>query len=368
MRILKNIFVIVISFIPILVVGQEVPFYSNYTNNPLVYNPANAGYSGGIDLFLHHRSQWSGFKGSPVTQLFTMSAPLTKINSGLGIFFQNDQRGLFNVLTGSAKLAYHAKLNKKSSLSFGVGLDIHNRLLRLGESTVRDIDDPMLSQGTTSETFFDASLGLEYHFTDKLMVGLSVPQLLEGAQKKENRLVENSRYFIGQASYLFKVIPSKNIKVQPVVLVRYLQNVPLQFDVNTLIHFKERFMVGVGYRNNYAMNFHAGVNIKSFKVRYVYDFATTNSAINAGLSHEITLGYTVSAHSKNKEIVAKFSEVLPVPNKKKALTVDEIKGILNLLIDEFLEIGTNNLEKLSKTELLQIHTIMKLLKDLEKMK
>ncbi len=368
MRILKYIFVIVVSSSPILVVGQELPFYSSYTSNPLVYNPSNAGCSGEIDLFLHHRTQWSGFKGSPVSQLFTMSAPLKNINSGLGISFQNDQRGLFNVLTGSVKYAYHAKLNKKASLSFGVGLDIQNRLLRLGESTVRDVDDPLLNQGTTSETFFDASLGIEYHLLDKLTIGLSLPQLIEGAQKSENSLVKNARYFIGQASYIIKAIPSKNIKFQPVVLVRYSQNVPLQFDVNALIHYKNIFMIGAGYRNNYAIGFHSGIKINSFKLRYVYDFSSVNSHINAGLSHEITLGYTISSNLKKKGAIAKFSENLPIPSKKEALTIDEIKGILNLLIDEFLEIGTNNPEKLSKTELLQIQAIMKLQKDLEKMK
>ena len=368
MRIVKTIFVLVVSFIPILVVGQELTFYSSYSTNPLVYNPANAGYSDEIDFYLHHRTQWSGFEGSPASQLFTISTPLKHINSGLGISFQNDQRGLFNVLTGSIKYAYHAKLNKKSSLSFGIGLDIQNRLLRLGESTVRDVDDPLLIQGTTSETFFDASLGLEYHFLDKLAIGLSLPQLLEGAQKSENLLVNNSRYFIGQVSYIMKVIPSKNIKFQPVVLARYSQNIPLQFDVNALIHYKEIVIIGAGYRNNYAMSFHSGININSFKVRYVYDFANVNSNINAGLSHEITLGYTMPSNLKNKVDIAKFSENLPIPSKKEALTIDEIKGILNLLIDEFLEIGTNNPEKLSKTELLQIQAIMKLQKDLEKMK
>ena len=361
MRIVKNISIAILVLFPIIGMGQELPFYSNYTVNPLVYNPANAGYSGGLDLFLHHRTQWSGFKGSPVSQLFTLSAPLSKINSGLGISFQNDQRGLFNVLTGSVKYAYHVKLNQKSSLSFGVGLDIQNRLFRIGESTVRDIEDPMLSKGTTSETFFDASLGVEYHLSDKLTVGLSVPQLLEGTQKSENSSVKNTRYFVGQASYMIKAIPSKNIKFQPVVLARYSQNAPLQFDVNALIHYKDMFMIGAGYRNKYAISFHAGINVNSFKLRYVYDFATVNSNLNTGLSHEITLGYTISSHLKNKETIPKFSDEQPIPKKKEALTVEEIKEILNLLIDDILEGSTNSSKKLSNSELLQLQTIMKLL-------
>lgn len=60
------------------------------------------------------------------------------------------------------------------------------------------------------------------------------------------------------------------------------------------MHYKDIFIVGVGYRSNYAINFHVGVALKSLTVRYVYDFATVNTNLNAGLSHEITLGYTLN--------------------------------------------------------------------------
>ena len=75
MRIVKNILIMLMGITPFLGFGQEIPFYSNYTINPLIYNPAHAGANEGLELFLHHRTQWSGFKGAPVSQLFTMSAP-----------------------------------------------------------------------------------------------------------------------------------------------------------------------------------------------------------------------------------------------------------------------------------------------------
>jgi type IX secretion system PorP/SprF family membrane protein len=363
MRTVKNILITVLTMLPFIGIGQELPFYSNYTVNPLIYNPANAGYKGSLDLFLHHRTQWSGFKGSPVSQLFTLSAPLKKINSGLGISFENDLRGLFNALTGSVKYAYHAKLSQKSNLSFGLGLDIQNRLLRIGESTVRDIEDPMVNKGSTSETFFDATFGIEYHLADKLMIGFSVPQLLEGNQGKENSFIKNSRYYIGQVSYLLSVTSSENIKIQPIVLVRYSQNLPAQFDANALVHYKDKFLVGVGYRHGYAVNFHMGVRLKDFKVRYVYDFSTVNSNINSGLSHEITLGYTIN--SGKKEIVT-----LPIETplvEEDPLSAEKIREILNLLIDEFFETGNNNPEDIKKIQILR-ETIFKLLENMNKEK
>ncbi len=343
---------------PFLGFGQEIPFYSNYTINPLIYNPAHAGANEGLEMFLHHRTQWTGYKGSPVSQLFTMSAPLTDINSGIGLSFQNNQRGLFNVLTGSVKYAYHLKLNQKSNLSFGLGLDIQNSVLRIGESTVKDVDDPLVNKGTISETFFDASFGVEYSLADKLKIGLSAPQLIEGGGNTENAMAKNSRYFIGQISYLQKI--TKNIKFQPVVLARYSQNIPVQYDVNGLIHYKDMFLIGAGYRNNYAISLHAGINLNNFKIKYAYDFATINSNLNVGLSHEITLGYTLRFNKK--ETVTILQEATLPSNAP--LSSDKIREILMLLIDEFFETSNKTPDELKKLEILR-ETIFKLLEDLE---
>lgn len=360
MRIVKNILVYLSILLSFSAVGQELPFFSNYTINPLVYNPASAGEKDEVQTFLHHRTQWSGFKGSPVSHLFTITAPVTNINSGIGLSLQNDQRGLFNTLTGSAKYAYHAKLNQKSTLSFGVGLDIQNRTFRIGESTVRDTEDPLINSGSTSETFFDASFGVKYNLSDKLIVGFSVPQILEANGGTDDSFVKNARYYMGQASYLFNVSSSGKLKVQPVVLARYSKTIPLQYDINALVHYKDLFLIGAGYRAGYAVNLHAGATLKNFQVRYVYDFATVNSNLNAGLSHEITLGYTFNTTSSKPE-VHHFEEE---ETEEEPLSEDKIRAILNLLIDDFFESGNNNPEELKKIELLR-ETIFKLLESME---
>ncbi|MGE0560681.1 MAG: type IX secretion system membrane protein PorP/SprF [Flavobacteriales bacterium] len=358
MRKLINILLIIVGLIPVRGLGQELPLFSNYTINPLIYNPANAGQTTDVQFFLHHRTQWLGFKGSPVSHLLTMSAPLPSINSGIGMSVQNDQRGFFNSSSGSVKYAYHAKINQSSKLSLGLGLDIYNRILRIGESTVRDIDDPLVNNGSSSETFLDASFGIEYRFLNKLIVGVSVPQLLKNNAKDNDSYVKNSRYFIGQTSYLLDLSPTNNLKIEPVVLVRYSDNTPLQYDLNTLLHYKNIFTVGGGYRSNYAFSFHAGVIMKNLTFRYVYDFATINSNLNKGLSHEITVGYTFKQYKK--EIVIPSEDL-----KDEPLSAEKIRAILNLLIDEYFESGKNNPEELKKVELLK-ETIYNLLDSMNK--
>ena len=329
-----------------------------------------------MKAFLHHRTQWTGFKGSPVSQLLTLSAPLNNINSGIGFSIQNDQRGLVNNLTGSIKYAYHAKINQQSNISLGLGLDIQNRLLRIGESTVKDVEDPMLNKGSVSETFIDASFGIEYQWKEKLMLGVSVPQLMERNGGDELVSVKNSRYIVGQASYMINVLSSGNLKVQPIVLTRYTKSTPLQYDVNALVHFKDMFIIGVGYRSSYAINFHAGIHIKNINIRYVYDFATVNANLNAGLSHEIALGYSLDLN--RNEPIREFPSEEPhveepqiikeVPVvEKEPLTPEKVKEILYLLINEFFETSHNNPEEQKKIDILR-DTIYKLLEGLDELK
>jgi type IX secretion system PorP/SprF family membrane protein len=376
MRFNKYILITLFGLIPVFGIAQEVPLYSNYTVNPMIYNPAHVGINNELKTFLHHRTQWSGFKGSPVSHLITLSAPLSSINSGIGFSIQNDQRGLFNELTGSVKYAYHAKINQQSIISLGVGLDIQNRILRIGESTVKDIEDPILNEGSVSNTFMDASFGLEYQWKNKLMLGVSIPQLMEGNSGNEDVSIKNTRHIIGQASYMFDVLSSGTLKVQPIVLTRFVSNIPLQYDVNVLVHYKNMFLVGAGYRSAYAINFHAGIHVKNIDVRYVYDFITVNSNINEGLSHEVVLGYTLDLN-RNETIhdfppEEPFVEEKPITKeepivKKEPLTPEKVKEILYLLINEFFETSHNNPEEQKKIKILR-DTIYKLLEGLDELK
>lgn len=356
---IKSFILIFIFFSYFKLISQEIPFYSNYTINPIVYNPSLAGINTEIESFLHHRTLWTGFKGSPVSHLFTLSSPIATINSGLGVSIQNDQRGHFNSISGSIKYAYHAPLTNLSTLSFGLGIDVYNRTLRISESTVRDIDDPFLQNGSLSETFLDATFGLNYNVKG-LNIGLGIPQLLEGGGNNDNYKIKNTRYFIGQASYLFDISKSNKIIIEPVVLTRYSKNNPLQYDFNGLLHFKNMFYIGAGYRSSYAINFHLGIKYKSIQLAYVHDFANV-SYLNNGLSHEITLGYKFGA-----------TKVQPITNNievedEEPLSSEKIKTILNLLIDEFFETGGNSPEDVKRIEILK-ESIFNLLETMEQNK
>lgn len=356
---IKSLILFISFFSYLNLISQEIPFYSSYTVNPLIYNPSLSGLNNEIESYLHHRTQWTGFKGSPVSHLFTLSSPITTINSGLGISIQNDQRGHFNSISGSIKYAYHANISNFSTLSFGLGIDVQNRILRISESTVKDLDDPFLQNNSLSETFLDASFGINYKVKG-LNLGIGIPQILEGGGNNSDFKISNSRYFIGQISYLLDISKSNKIKIEPIVLARYSKNTPLQYDINGLLHFKNMFFIGAGYRSNYAINFHLGIKYKNIQLAYVNDFANVNY-LNNGLSHEITLGYKFG--STKAQTVINNIEV----DEEEPLSSEKIKTILNLLIDEFFETGGNSPEDIKRIEILK-ESIFNLLETMEQNK
>lgn len=334
----KSIVIVFFGISPLLGLGQQLPLYSNYILNPLVYNPAHTGYSNELQMFLHERVQWTNFKGAPATHLFTIGGPLQKINSGIGLSFYNDQRGLFNTTAGSIKYAYHVKLKTRSKLSFGLSADIQNRTINTGNSIVQDAEDPIVMRGLISETFFDGSFGVEYRFSNKLLLGLSVPQIVQGEDTRTNTGVNNSRYYIAQASYFLDIAKGGDIKVQPVVLVKYQENTPFQYDANALFYYKDKFWIGGGYRSDFAAAIHVGASIKNVKVAYAYDYALANSTINKGINHEITLGYVLNLDRREK-IIENISKNEDPTSIVDDLSPEKLRQILTILIDEYFELS-----------------------------
>src|ERR1035437_3930129 len=66
------------------VFAQQLPLSSQYYTNPFVMNPAYAGISENLNIFLTHRSQWTGLAGAPETSYLTIEGPIPTKNSSLG--------------------------------------------------------------------------------------------------------------------------------------------------------------------------------------------------------------------------------------------------------------------------------------------
>ncbi len=280
---MRKIFIILCLSFCASLFAQHNALFSQYMFNALLLNPAYAGSNEVLSATAVHRNQWVGFDGAPQTISFSIHSPLNNKKVNLGLSVINDRLGITNRNKINAVYAYRIFL-KKSSLSFGLqaGVDlIRNNWSKIQTTTAGDqVFTGQYSQQTIPETGFGI-----YFKHEKFYAGASAPDLI--TLKKVSGLIYKPMLFT--AGYLFSL--SENFKIKPSVLVKYINNSPVELDANLNAYYKN-FGLGFSYRSNDAMVFLIQYNINmQFSAGYSYDLTTSKLGTFVKGSHEIMLKY-----------------------------------------------------------------------------
>lgn len=287
-----------IIFAMVLISGFEIhaqqdPMVSQYMFNGLYLNPAYAGSHKYWSSTLSYRNQWVRFDGAPQTVIAAVDGPLPSKNMGLGAVFFHDQIGVTNMNSAVFSYAYQLKLNENSKLAMGVNAGFSQFSAKLTQLQVWDTDDDVFDSDLSSKILPRFGLGL-YYFGDKHYVGLSVPTLLAYERGYDFNLdiTKSSflrRHYLLTAGYVFGV--TKDIKLKPSVLFKYVQSAPLEVDLNLSAVYRDMIWFGVSYRSMDALVFIAEYQTNSyFRVGYAYDMTLSKLRNYSSGSHEIMLG------------------------------------------------------------------------------
>ena len=103
-------------------------------------------------------------------------------------------------------------------------------------------------------------------------------------------VAKDERHFFVMAGYVFKL--NKNIKMAPSLLVKYVNNAPLDFDINGSLIFFDRFWAGISYRLNDSVDGLLQYQLNNqLRLGLAYDYTLTElQRVNNG-SFEIMLEY-----------------------------------------------------------------------------
>lgn len=312
--------------------GQAKPSYTQYVLNNYILNPAVTGIENYTDIKLSNRNQWTGINGAPVTNYFSIHAPIGKKDlrtsatsfqvpgrnprgeqyweeytapephHGIGLIALNDKAGYINRWSVFASYAYHRPLSTKTTLSGGFNAGVTSVNLDRSKIDFASLDpnDPAIgySNGDLRKLKAEVGAGLWLYSSD-YFVGLSVQNIVPGkvsfAQTNDYATYYTPNYFLTAG---YRLTLSDDLNLIPSAMVQYWEPQLLGIHANAKLQYQDRFWVGGSYRFGDLISGYsgmAGLNISnSFNVSYAYEVATT-SRLRAytNNTHEILIGFII---------------------------------------------------------------------------
>ena len=334
--------------------SQQLPLGSQYYVNMYSFNPAEAGTSV-LQSYFSHRSQFTGISSGPQTTYLSVDGPTKYDKMGLGLIAMTDRTDILSKNTFIVSYSYKLKFGNDHGLNFGLNLGILNNSIAFDKAIIIDQNDAIVSNSIRSKTGFTSDFGLLYKIKD-LQVGISVPQIFSNSNLYINTVGEkfsftSSRHYRASLKYTLFLNKSKDLSIYPMLVARYVNGAPFQYDANVVVDFKKLGWIGLTYHSNYAFSSSLGFRFQNMIIGYVYDFPLGDLNQFTKGSHEFILGYRFGDQNKKdagitEEATKKIKQLELTQNKHEKLidslikTNDQLyKDALNQkdLIDSMME-------------------------------
>jgi type IX secretion system PorP/SprF family membrane protein len=226
--------------------------------------------------------------------------PLGDVN-GIGLNVANDKIGIQTRTTLNGAYAYKIRFNQNAILSAGVQATVNffaNDMNKI--FTNNPTSDPAFTNGgylSSSKPNFGAGL----YFRNKILaLGVSVPNLIS-SKINDSNLPSDARlkqHFLITAMFVAKI--NSDWMLRPGFFARYVENAPVQADINVSAIYRDRLWLGASWRTNAAVAFMAQFHLtKSLWLGYAYDYTTNALSSYQDGSHEFFVGYNYRFKKSN---------------------------------------------------------------------
>lgn len=295
---IRYILTIIFVAVSSVMLAQQAPMFTNYSNSYATVNPGFGGFSDGINVMGIYRNQWAGFKDmdgnnvSPTTTLFSGDMPVPFLKGGASLSVMSDKIGFEDNVNINLGYSFHADLGA-GKLGIGLALNMLNRSVDFSNFHPTVDNDPAIPQGDQSDMLIDANLGLFWQIPETFYVGLSVTNLFESKGKELSSSATSSASFVGDrtlylmAGYehqfsnpLFKLLPSMCIMSDIA---------STQFNVGTKLLYNNKVWGGINYRFQESVAAMVGFKFNDIHISYSYDINTMGLVVQG--SHEICISY-----------------------------------------------------------------------------
>ncbi len=305
MRLQRNLIIITILFsLAGSLRAQQLPYYSQFPNYPLSYNPAFTGIKKNIDVMMDYRNQWVVFEGAPVTQGFYLDSRMLKGKMGLAGSVVSDETGPYKRISYGISAAYHIHF-PDVELSMGAQGSMDKIFWDARLASVHNSGDPAVDRQITDYKWVpNAAFGILL-FNDRFHIGISMLNLIEN----------HASYYKGDTSHkaIVTIVPNYYFTVgynfsenpdfvwQNSLVAMVATGSPLNIEYNIKLNMKKVFFVGLDFRLKDAIAAMVGIQfLGKAQVGYSYDFVTMPFSTYQKGTHEITLAYRTNLEPDNK--------------------------------------------------------------------
>lgn len=289
--------VLCVIFTSNLIFSQQIPLFSQYYLNNFFYNPAKAGSSNNTQAYLLLRKQWVDIPNSPESALLTFETPIKPKKVGLGLTFYNDLLHIIGKTGVFGTYSYSFNLANDQLLSFGISAGINQNKIFYDRIKTDDITELSWLNNLDTKAKIDGNFGINYS-KNKFEIGVSCFQLLNSSFNFKSDTYGNEidykliRHYFGTVKYSIAPKNWNGFHIDPMILIRTAEGMPIQFEGNLIFNYKNRAWIGAMYRQNFGLSFLGGIMLnEKLTVGYSYDYSLGDISKYSGGTHEIVIGY-----------------------------------------------------------------------------
>jgi type IX secretion system PorP/SprF family membrane protein len=262
--------------------------------NTLEINPAYAGFRQAMQFTSVFRKQFNGIKGSPQTSMLSGDMPIGETRLGVGLKIVDDRLSVTQNLGAQLAMSYRIE-GDNSKLAFGLQLGALNYKTDFSQLNITNAGDPVFAQNLNALAA-NFGTGIFYN-TDKFYAGLSSPNLVRAHLRKTD--VALSEYTVKQNLHIYfnsgyLITINDNFVLKPSFLLRGVQGLPFNYDLNANLFFREIISGGLSYRSKSALvgllDFRL---VPTLRLGYAYDYNLTRLNNFSRATHEIVLRFHI---------------------------------------------------------------------------
>ena len=300
---MRSIILGLIVFVATNLFAQQDQQYTQFMYNKLGINPGYAGSTDAGCFTAIYRKQWIGLDGAPSTQLLSYNTPLLNRRVGVGLALTRNSIGIENRITLEGTYAYRIQVGR-GTLGIGIMASVRRRAVDWTDSRLKGTQpigaDNGITGGFQSKWLFNVGVGA-YYSTNKYYVGVSLPRILKNNIdfSEVGSIISKEVHHAYLMTGLLVNVNDK-IKLQPQILVKYAQNSPLDFDLNLMGIFMEKFNAGLTYRAGGSKETGIGESLD------VLVGAQLTRNLMFGLSYDITLSEVKNYSNGSIEAILRY--------------------------------------------------------------